>query len=105
MALAPLPAVLSRARGFALLWSCARQMRVPIPASRDLSEKRRALAPETEKAFQAFCQQVFAAAQVRYHPRKRQALTQTADPWQSSLLANLMRFARKRSRDLRNIQG
>lgn len=30
------------------------------PASRELSEKRRALAPETEKAFQAFSQQVFA---------------------------------------------
>ncbi len=30
------------------------------PASRDVSEKRRALAPETEKAFQAFSRQVFA---------------------------------------------
>ena len=30
------------------------------PSSRDLSEKRRALAPDTEKAFQAFSQQVFA---------------------------------------------
>lgn len=30
------------------------------PSSRELSEKRRALAPETEKAFQAFSQQVFA---------------------------------------------
>ena len=30
------------------------------PASRDLAEKRRALAPETEKAFQAFSRQVFA---------------------------------------------
>jgi AhpD family alkylhydroperoxidase len=29
-------------------------------SSRDLSEKRRALAPDTEKAFQAFSQQVFA---------------------------------------------
>jgi AhpD family alkylhydroperoxidase len=28
-------------------------------ASRDLAEKRRSLAPETEKAFQAFSQQVF----------------------------------------------
>jgi AhpD family alkylhydroperoxidase len=30
------------------------------PSSRELSEKRRALAPETGKAFQAFSQQVFA---------------------------------------------
>jgi len=30
------------------------------PPSRELAEKRRALAPETEKAFQAFSQQVFA---------------------------------------------
>ncbi len=30
------------------------------PYTRELSEKRRALAPETEKAFQAFSQQVFA---------------------------------------------
>jgi AhpD family alkylhydroperoxidase len=30
------------------------------PASRELAEKRRALAPETEKAFQAFSRQVFA---------------------------------------------
>ena len=30
------------------------------PASRDLAEKRRALTPETEKAFQAFSRQVFA---------------------------------------------
>jgi len=30
------------------------------PTSRELSEKRRALAPDTEKAFQAFSQQVFA---------------------------------------------
>jgi AhpD family alkylhydroperoxidase len=30
------------------------------PSSRELSEKRRTLAPETEKAFQAFSQQVFA---------------------------------------------
>jgi AhpD family alkylhydroperoxidase len=30
------------------------------PSSRDLAERRRALAPETEKAFQAFSQQVFA---------------------------------------------
>lgn len=30
------------------------------PASRVLSEKRRALAPDTEKAFQAFSQKVFA---------------------------------------------
>lgn len=30
------------------------------PPSRELSEKRRALAPDTEKAFQAFSQQVFA---------------------------------------------
>jgi AhpD family alkylhydroperoxidase len=30
------------------------------PPSRDLSEKRRALAPDTERAFQAFSQQVFA---------------------------------------------
>ena len=30
------------------------------PSSRELAEKRRALAPETEKAFQAFSQQVFA---------------------------------------------
>jgi AhpD family alkylhydroperoxidase len=30
------------------------------PSSRELSEKWRALAPETEKAFQAFSQQVFA---------------------------------------------
>jgi AhpD family alkylhydroperoxidase len=30
------------------------------PASRELAEKRRALAPETEKAFQAFSQKVFA---------------------------------------------
>jgi AhpD family alkylhydroperoxidase len=30
-------------------------------SSREISEKRRALAPETEKAFQAFSQQVFAA--------------------------------------------
>ncbi len=30
------------------------------PASRELAEKRRALAPETEKAFQAFSKQVFA---------------------------------------------
>lgn len=29
-------------------------------SSRELSQKRRALAPETEKAFQAFSQQVFA---------------------------------------------
>lgn len=29
------------------------------PPSRELSEKRRALAPETEKAFQAFSQQAF----------------------------------------------
>ena len=29
------------------------------PSSRELSEKRRALAPDTEKAFQAFSQQVF----------------------------------------------
>ena len=30
------------------------------PSSRELAEKRRDLAPETEKAFQAFCRQVFA---------------------------------------------
>ncbi len=30
------------------------------PSSRELSEKRRALAPDMEKAFQAFSQQVFA---------------------------------------------
>src|SRR3984893_7362380 len=30
------------------------------PSPRELSEKRRALAPDTEKAFQAFSQQVFA---------------------------------------------
>lgn len=30
------------------------------PSSRELTEKRRALAPETEKAFQAFSRQVFA---------------------------------------------
>lgn len=30
------------------------------PATRELNDKRRALAPETEKAFQAFSQQVFA---------------------------------------------
>lgn len=30
------------------------------PSSREVSEKRRALAPDTEKAFQAFSQQVFA---------------------------------------------
>jgi AhpD family alkylhydroperoxidase len=30
------------------------------PSSRELVEKRRALAPETEKAFQAFSHQVFA---------------------------------------------
>ena len=30
------------------------------PSSRELSEKRRALAPDTEKAFQAFSRQVFA---------------------------------------------
>ena len=30
------------------------------PPSRELAEKRRALAPETEKAFQAFSRQVFA---------------------------------------------
>ena len=30
------------------------------PSSRELAEKRRALAPETEKAFQAFSHQVFA---------------------------------------------
>jgi AhpD family alkylhydroperoxidase len=30
------------------------------PSSRELSEKPRALAPDTEKAFQAFSQQVFA---------------------------------------------
>ena len=30
------------------------------PTSRELAEKRRALAPETEKAFQAFSRQVFA---------------------------------------------
>jgi AhpD family alkylhydroperoxidase len=30
------------------------------PSSRELSEKRRALAPNTENAFQAFSQQVFA---------------------------------------------
>ncbi|WP_296709306.1 carboxymuconolactone decarboxylase family protein [Rhodoblastus sp.] len=30
------------------------------PASREISEKRRALAPEAEKAFQAFSRQVFA---------------------------------------------
>ena len=30
------------------------------PSSRELAEKRRALAPETEKAFQAFSRQVFA---------------------------------------------
>lgn len=30
------------------------------PASRELAEKRRALAPETEKAFEAFSRQVFA---------------------------------------------
>ena|SRR5947208_16744297 len=29
------------------------------PSSRELSEKRRALAPDTERAFQAFSQQVF----------------------------------------------
>lgn len=29
------------------------------PSSRELAEKRRALAPETEKAFQAFSRQVF----------------------------------------------
>ena len=29
------------------------------PSSRELSEKRRALAPDTEKAFQAFSRQVF----------------------------------------------
>ena len=32
------------------------------PTSRELAEKRRALAPETEKAFQAFSRQVFADA-------------------------------------------
>ncbi|HET7492264.1 MAG TPA: carboxymuconolactone decarboxylase family protein [Bradyrhizobium sp.] len=30
------------------------------PSSRELAEKRRALAPETEKTFQAFSRQVFA---------------------------------------------
>ena len=30
------------------------------PSSRELSEKRRSLAPDTEKAFQVFSQQVFA---------------------------------------------
>jgi AhpD family alkylhydroperoxidase len=30
------------------------------PSSREISEKRRSLAPETEKAFQAFSQRVFA---------------------------------------------
>src|SRR5579862_9656583 len=30
------------------------------PSSRELADKRRALAPETEKAFQAFSRQVFA---------------------------------------------
>lgn len=30
------------------------------PSTRELAEKRRALAPETEKAFQAFSRQVFA---------------------------------------------
>ena len=30
------------------------------PTSRELADKRRALAPDTEKAFQAFSQQVFA---------------------------------------------
>ena len=30
------------------------------PSSRELAEKRQALAPETEKAFQAFSRQVFA---------------------------------------------
>ena len=30
------------------------------PASRELADKRRALAPDTEKAFQAFSKQVFA---------------------------------------------
>jgi alkylhydroperoxidase/carboxymuconolactone decarboxylase family protein YurZ len=30
------------------------------PSSRELADKRRALAPETEKAFQVFSQQVFA---------------------------------------------
>jgi AhpD family alkylhydroperoxidase len=30
------------------------------PSSRELAEKRRALTPDTEKAFQAFSQQVFA---------------------------------------------
>jgi AhpD family alkylhydroperoxidase len=30
------------------------------PSSRELAEKRRALTPETEKAFQAFSRQVFA---------------------------------------------
>jgi AhpD family alkylhydroperoxidase len=30
------------------------------PSSRELSEKRRALAPDTEKTFQAFSRQVFA---------------------------------------------
>ncbi len=30
------------------------------PSSRGVAEKRRALTPETEKAFQAFCRQVFA---------------------------------------------
>src|SRR5689334_2053723 len=30
------------------------------PSSRELADKRRALAPDTEKAFQAFSQQVFA---------------------------------------------
>jgi len=30
------------------------------PSSRELAEKRRALAPETEKSFRAFSQQVFA---------------------------------------------
>jgi AhpD family alkylhydroperoxidase len=35
------------------------------PASRELAEKRRALAPETEKAFQAFSRQVFADGALR----------------------------------------
>jgi AhpD family alkylhydroperoxidase len=35
------------------------------PSSREFAEKRRALAPETEKAFQAFSRQVFADGALR----------------------------------------
>lgn len=38
------------------------------PSSRELAEKRRALAPETEKTFQAFSRQVFAIVRCLQRP-------------------------------------